>query len=80
MRSFFEKLSLIQKIQLGFVLLLLIGLPLFFFVSRLNQDVRQRASTDASQEAESGLVTGAANVGTDTTASGGKYVQFGLRL
>jgi hypothetical protein len=80
MRSFLEKLSLFQKIQLGLVLLLLLGLPLFFFVSQLTQDVRQRASTDTSQEIESGLVTGTATIRSDAGASGGKYVRFGQNL
>lgn len=77
MLTFFKKLSLFQKIQLGILILLLIGLPLFYFISKTQQDLRQRASASASLEVEDGQITGnTVQVIPDETASGGKHILF----
>jgi hypothetical protein len=77
MSSFLQKLSIFQKVQLIFLLLILIGAPLFFFIIHSNQDTRQHASTSNLQEVESGVLIGNAKVGNDSSASGGQYVIFG---
>lgn len=77
MRSVFARFSLFQKVQLGFVLILLLGLPLFLIITYYQSDIRQHASTSNLQETENGVLLGSAQIEADTAASGGKYVVFG---
>lgn len=67
------------RISKPFVVLVLlsIGILGFVLILRYQTDTRQRASSDSSQEVENGLISGNAQVGTDSQASGGKYVLFG---
>jgi hypothetical protein len=67
----------LKKVRVFFILALLLGGSLIFFTVKQQTDNRSKASISPSQEAESGQISGAANVGSDSTASGGKYVLFG---
>lgn len=79
MLAFLKKLTLFQKIQLGIILLLLIGLPLFYIISKSQQDIRQRASGGASLEVEDGQITGdTIRIIPDATSSGGKHLLFNV--
>jgi hypothetical protein len=66
------------RISKKFVMLVLlsIGIIGFVLILRYQTDTRQRASSDSSQEVENGIISGNAQVGTDSQASGGKYILF----
>ena len=78
MLAFLRRLSLFQKVQIVIILLLVIGLPLFYIVSKMQQDTRQRASEGGTTlEVENGQISGdTIRVIPDDTSSGGKHLLF----
>lgn len=71
----YQQLS-VKKRYILLTLLLLILLPLFLLVAFRSTELRNRASTTASLEAEDGTVVGDVQINSDTSASSGKYIQF----
>jgi endo-1,4-beta-xylanase len=74
---FLQSFFTVKKIQYLLIVVLSIGLVAFLIISKYQTDNRSKASTNSSQEVESGLLSGNAKVGSDSTASGGQYVLFG---
>ncbi|EKE05243.1 MAG: hypothetical protein ACD_19C00386G0002, partial [uncultured bacterium] len=65
-----------KKLSLIVVVILLIALPLFLIVVKQTQNSRSRATATDQLEAEGGVLSGSAQIKTDTNASGGQYVAF----
>lgn len=66
----------LKKRYLLLTLLLSILLPLFLLVAFRSTELRNRASTTVSLEAEDGTVVGDVQINSDTSASSGKYIEF----
>lgn len=66
-----------KQIQLILLVIFILGTLTALVLIKKQTDTRSRASSDTSQEAESGLKTGNVSTGSDTTASSGQYIQFG---
>ncbi|GIW62019.1 MAG: hypothetical protein KatS3mg089_0871 [Patescibacteria group bacterium] len=71
----YQQLSL-KKRYILLTLLLFILLPLFLLVAFRSTELRNRASTTASLEAEDGTVVGDVQIISDASASSGKYIEF----
>lgn len=65
-----------KKLLIIFGIILLLALPLLLIVVKQQQNQRSHAAAPDKLEAEGGVLGGNAIAKADTTASGGKYVEF----